>query len=94
MKYLTLPGYGIIEMKCSVLFFARARDLAGTPSLEVELEPGATVGRLRDRLVDQFPSLADLNSSLLWAVNNTYVSDRHLLSADDVVACFPPVSGG
>ena len=81
-------------MTISVQLFAQARDLAGAPRLDLELEGGATVADLKTALVKAHPALARIERSLLVAVNGDYAADAALLSAMDEVACFPPVSGG
>jgi molybdopterin converting factor subunit 1 len=77
-----------------VLLFARARDLAGRPELEVELPAGATVAELRRRLGEFCPALAGLVQRSAFAVNNEYADDAAVLPADAEVALLPPVSGG
>ena len=81
-------------MTIPVQLFAQARDLAGAPRLELELDGGATVADLKAALVKARPALARLERSLLVAVNGEYAADAALLSVTDEVACFPPVSGG
>ncbi len=81
-------------MKLSVLLFAAAREIAGCESVELELPAAATVAQLRVALLHTFPTLAARTGILLCAVNNVYASDDRVLQASDVVACFPPVSGG
>jgi molybdopterin converting factor small subunit len=77
-----------------VLLFARARDLAGAPVVEVELEPGSTVGDLRRRLLEGYPVLAGLAARSAIAVNHGYADDGLVLPANAEVALVPPVSGG
>ena len=51
-------------------------------------------GRSRFALLQAVPALASRSESLLWAVNNEFATDGRVLLATDMVACFPPVSGG
>lgn len=81
-------------MKISVRLFARARDLAGSPVVELELRDGATVADLRAALLESRPQLQPLAASLLVAVNSEYASDATVIERTAEVACFPPVSGG
>lgn len=81
-------------MKLNVKLFARAKDIAGSATVEVELDDSATVAALRERLVTQFPGLKPMAASLLIAVGNDYADDSMVLSESADVACFPPVSGG
>jgi molybdopterin converting factor subunit 1 len=81
-------------MTICVQLFAQARDIAGAPRLEVDVNDGATVADLKAALVKARPALARIERSLLVAVNGEYAADAVRLSATDEVACFPPVSGG
>lgn len=81
-------------MTVTVQLFARARDLAGTPTTAVTLPAGATVGQLRRALAQAHPSLATLLERSALAVNNEYAADQQILPANAEVALLPPVSGG
>jgi len=81
-------------MKVCVLLFSAAREIAGCDSAELNLPESATVAQAKSALLHALPVLAARNGILLWAVNNDYASDDHVLKGTDVVACFPPVSGG
>lgn len=75
--------------------FARARDLAGTACLEVVVEPGTTVGQLRERLGREVPALDPILARCAIAVDRDFVGDdRPLPSGVAEVALIPPVSGG
>ncbi|MFN9717825.1 MAG: MoaD/ThiS family protein [Planctomycetota bacterium] len=82
------------RMKISVLLFAKAKDLAGTDRLFVELTNHVKLGDLKRELLRQHPAIVPTGHSLLWAVNNRYATDETIIEPSDVVACFPPVSGG
>jgi molybdopterin converting factor subunit 1 len=77
-----------------VLFFARARDLAGAATITIEMPPGSTVGDLRRRLATDHPRLARLLPDCAIAVDEEFVGDDRGLSPDAEVAVLPPVSGG
>lgn len=81
-------------MKIRVLFFAAARDAAGTGQLELEVDPSATVGSLRERLPEIFPGLAPVLASSAFAVDEEYVRDGARLHDGAEVGLIPPVSGG
>ena len=81
-------------MKVSVLLFAAAREAVGREAVELDLPEPVTVAVARSALLQSHPSLAGRAGNLLWAVNNEYAADTRVLHAADVVACFPPVSGG
>lgn len=81
-------------MKITVLLFAAAREIAGAESVELDLPENASVAHARAALLLSLPELAVRRDTLLWAVNNEYAADNRVLHSTDVVACFPPVSGG
>jgi molybdopterin converting factor subunit 1 len=81
-------------MRVQVKLFARARELAGAPSVEIELPDGATVAQLKAELLERSPGLRPLAASLLVAVGSEYASESAEIPPDAEVACFPPVSGG
>jgi molybdopterin converting factor subunit 1 len=81
-------------IRVSVWLFARARDLAGTDRLMVELSGGATVKDVRRALAGRFPNHADFLGRCAVAVNDEFAGDAVILSPDAVVALLPPVSGG
>lgn len=81
-------------MKIDVQLFAAARELAGKSTVSVEIPEGATVADLRSQLVEQTPNLRSLADILFVAVNNQYAGESQVLTLNDTIACFPPVSGG
>ncbi|HZV07955.1 MAG TPA: MoaD/ThiS family protein [Gemmataceae bacterium] len=81
-------------MIVQVRLFARARDLAGTDSLRVELSDKATVADLRGRLASDYPALAGLLERSALAVENEFAADSLTLTEDSEIALLPPVSGG
>ncbi len=81
-------------MKIKVLFFATLRDKAGTRSAEVQVEPGLTIGGLKEKLVFLYPGLGGLMEHCLASINHDYKFDETEIPADAEIAFFPPVSGG
>jgi len=77
-----------------VRLFARARDLAGADSIDVDLPAGATVGDLRRVLAERYPQLAGLLARSALAVNDDFADDALTLPVNAEVALLPPVSGG
>ena len=67
-------------MKVRVLYFAVARELAGTREEELTIAAGATVGDARRAIERAHPSLG--------------ASDAEALAEGDVLAIVPPVAGG
>ena len=81
-------------MTIQIQLFARARDLAGSDCIQLDLEPPVAVSELRSRLLEEYPALHPLAASLLVAVNNEYARDESVIPEGAELACFPPVSGG
>lgn len=78
----------------NVLFFARARDLAGVAEVEVDVAAGESVAALRSRLAEQFPQLRALLPHCAVAVDDVYAEDDAIFTGVERVAVLPPVSGG
>jgi len=77
-----------------VRLFARARDLAGTDSLRLDLSAGATVAEVRRELAIVCPALAGLLAHSAFAVNDEFAEDDVVVPPGAEVALLPPVSGG
>jgi molybdopterin converting factor subunit 1 len=81
-------------MKVCVQLFARAKDLAGADTVELDLPDDATVGDLRRHLASAYPSLAGLLERSALAVANEFAEDTLTLPLRAEIALLPPVSGG
>jgi molybdopterin converting factor subunit 1 len=81
-------------MKVTVRMFASFREATGEGERAIEVEPGATVGELWERFVEQHPRLAPMRGVAGMALNGRYSMPDTALSDGDVVAFLPPVSGG
>ncbi len=77
-----------------VRLFARAKDLAGTEMVSLDLAANAVVADLRRRLAEEIPALAALLQRSALAVNEEFANDDQPLTDDAEVALLPPVSGG
>lgn len=77
-----------------IRLFAGHRDIVGRTELEMQLEPGATVGDAWGRLVADYPRLAGYTGRLLYAVNQEFSQPATPLHDGDELAFIPPVSGG
>jgi molybdopterin synthase catalytic subunit/molybdopterin converting factor small subunit len=80
-------------IRITALLFGQAREWAGS-DLDIELEGPATVESAFAKLKSQHPKLAEMERSLLFAVNEEYASLSHPLADGDRLAVLPPVSGG
>jgi molybdopterin converting factor subunit 1 len=81
-------------MMIAVRLFARARDLAGSDVLSVEVPASATVADLRERIRIDCPALTDLLARSRIAVGDEFAEDDGKLKPGVDVAIIPPVSGG
>lgn len=81
-------------MKLCVRLFAAAKQAAGRDSVDVELPERATIGRLRERLAEEFPQLSGLIRQAMFSIDAEYAGDEQEIHPDADVACIPPVSGG
>ncbi len=79
-------------MRVRILYFARLRETLGIDEEMIELLEGARVETLMRILKNHHQALRGLK--LLVAVNAEYVPLNRELKEGDVVALFPPVSGG
>ncbi|MGR3811217.1 MoaD/ThiS family protein [Jiulongibacter sp. NS-SX5] len=80
-------------MKIKVLCFGITRDILGGFEKEIELEEGASVEVLKQKLISDFPEFQKLNS-LRIAVNEEYGNEEQIITEKDEIVLIPPVSGG
>lgn len=81
-------------MKIKLLLFARIKDLANKPFLEMEVSPNCSVQDLRARLDSEFPWLESWLRCSSFAINGAFVGSTDRIQEGDEVALIPPVSGG
>ena len=78
-----------------ILYFAALRERMGTSAEEVELPDDVTdVRALGVWLESTRPNLRGMLGSVRFAVGDEFAALDRALSAGDVVALLPPVSGG
>ena len=82
------------SIKITALLFGQAREFVGASSLDVEVAAPATVESVFAILKSEHPRLAQMERSLLFAVNEEYASLADPLADHDRLAILPPVSGG
>ena len=81
-------------MRLTIKPFAQLRERLDTWTLEVELPSGATAAELLELLVAEHPALAPFRESLLLARGTEMLPAGRALADGDVVALYPPFSGG
>ena len=77
-----------------VQFYAQLRDLAGVPTVDVDLKNGATVSDLLEQIYMQFPALRSHDKSILVAAGLEFVDRNYNLESGDEICVMPPVQGG
>jgi molybdopterin converting factor subunit 1 len=81
-------------MNVRVRLFARARDLAGTAAVVIDVPAEATVGELRRRLAEARPALSGILARSAMAINDEFADDDRIVPSGAEIALLPPVSGG
>ena len=80
----------------NVRYFASIREALGSGE-QVALPPDATVGLLRDRLIERSPTHAAAlarGKALRCALNQALCEESAVVGEGAEVAFFPPVTGG
>ncbi|HEY2851642.1 MAG TPA: MoaD/ThiS family protein [Gemmatimonadaceae bacterium] len=80
-------------MTVTVLLFASYAEAVGRSTIELEVESGATVRDVIDR-IREIGNATRLPPTPMVAVNEQYASRDRELRHGDEVALIPPVAGG
>ena len=80
-------------MEIKILAFGITHELIGERELNLTLESGTDVAKLRDLLYEAYPNLKELKSMAI-ACNEEYAEDHQIILPNSVIALIPPVSGG
>ncbi|MFQ5586030.1 MAG: MoaD/ThiS family protein [Thermodesulfobacteriota bacterium] len=77
-------------------FFAMLKGLVGREDVEMDIPGALTVGELKAKLVEEYPSLKDVldSRSVLVSVNQEFGGNERKVTDGDEVAFLPPFSGG
>ena len=78
----------------TVKLFAAYQEACGVPELRLDVEKGATVALVRDRLIEEHPQLAQWRNLTRFGINLQFVEPDQRLQDGDEVVLIPPVSGG
>ena len=74
--------------------FSSVKDLLGFNNKEIIVQDAISVGEMFNRLSEDVTEVKLLRDKLLFAVNEEYCNDSRILQDNDLLAIFPPVSGG
>jgi len=83
-----------MKTKVTVKYFSIHRDMTGKTEEEVQLDQGATLKDLLDRLIESYSRLKDAKDYTVISINGNFAEEKSKLKEGDVVALFPPVGGG
>lgn len=81
-------------MKIKIKTFAHLKDLCGFDEKELLVSEGITVSDILKELCKCHQGFKDYTDSFLFAINEEYCTPDKRLSENDILAIFPPVSGG
>ncbi len=81
-------------MNIRIKTFASVKDICGFSEKEISIKEAAMVKEVLAALNKNSPGLQEIMDSLLFAINEEYCTKEARLKADDILAIFPPVSGG
>ncbi len=81
-------------MKVEVLLFAQLKEMFGKDRLFFDVEEGARVETVVERLMGESSLPRWRDFPLLYAVNENFVSEKAVLRERDTLALMMPVSGG
>lgn len=81
-------------IRVKMIYFAQAREAAGTKREEFRLEGRPTVGAAVSRAFGAHPKLSRLGKALRVALNEEITQEDVSLRDGDRVALLPPVVGG
>ena len=77
-----------------VKLFASFKEIVGKSEVSFEIEKHARISDLKKILLNNYPQLLSQKFQAIYAVNHKVADDSTILSVNDEVAVFPPVSGG
>lgn len=82
------------QISVTVKLFAAYQEAYGVPELQLQLPLGVTAVEIRDRLIAEYPHLAEWRDVTRYGVNLQFVEPNTVLQDGDEVVLIPPVSGG
>ena len=77
-----------------VIFFANLKELTGIRTFNVSIPDQSTISELKKIICEEYPAVEVSLQSSIAALNHEYAADTDIVTEDDEIAFFPPVSGG
>jgi len=81
-------------IRVKMIYFAQAREAAGTKGEEFRLDEKSRVGTALSKAFEAHPKLRPLEKSIKVALNEEITEEDAPLKEGDRVALLPPVVGG
>lgn len=81
-------------MEIKIITFAYITEICGFKEMVISIPEKSSVDDTLKILLKRFDKLKDMRSKLLYAVNDNYCKENKILNDNDILAIFPPVSGG
>jgi molybdopterin converting factor subunit 1 len=81
-------------MKIKIKVFASIKDICGFNEKELIVSEAIKVNEIVDLFIKSNHGLSEKKDSFLIAVNEEYCTMDMMLKDGDILAIFPPVSGG
>lgn len=81
-------------MLVKVRFYAFYREITGAEVIDFELEEGASLGDLIEKIKQQYPVLQLKPDEIIVSLNGRSMPLSTSLHEGDVVSFLPPVTGG
>ncbi|MGA7933500.1 MAG: MoaD/ThiS family protein [Kovacikia sp.] len=82
------------QITITVKLFAAYQEACGIPEMQLELPAGTSVVAVCDRLIADYPQLAQWRDLTRFGINLQFVEPDTPLQTGDEVVLIPPVSGG
>ena len=80
-------------MNITVLYFASIREKLGKRSEDITVQEGDSLKEVMEILTIRYEFIAEMDKSLMVAVNRAYCDRDFILSDGDEIALIPPGSG-
>ena len=81
-------------IKITVLLFGACREAVGVDELKIELSSPADAASAWEEIKSRYPALERFRRSAMVAINEEHAQMDQPLHDNDILAIFPPVSGG
>lgn len=81
-------------MKINIRAFSSVKSVLGFSEKEMSVSDGSSVEDILQLLFGQYDDLMKMKGKLLFALNEEYCDKKKELREGDILAIFPPVSGG